>query len=141
MADEAQLFLLPERRARLGAALGAVGALECLDAPAVRAWLDAHGMPPSSERVRIVPAGSEVLIPDDADRLPVPLSDEEVERVQRECAPQSITEVEDELLAFRDTAQDWEALVLRALTAGVPAARIVELTGLAPDDVARLAAA
>ncbi|MEU5399135.1 DUF6003 family protein [Streptomyces sp. NPDC005963] len=141
MADEAQLFLLPERRARLGAALGAVGALECLDTPAVRAWLDAHEMSASSERVRIVPAGSEVLIPEDADRLPVPLGDEEVERVQRECAPQSITDVEDELLAFRDTAQDWEALVLRALTAGVPAARIVALTGLDAQEVARVEAA
>ncbi|MCM2391943.1 DUF6003 family protein [Streptomyces albipurpureus] len=139
MADEAQLFLLSERSPRLGAALGAVGALECVDTPAVRGWLDAHRIPASSPRVRIVPAGSEVLIPDDADRLPVPLSEEEIERVHSECAPQSITEVESELLAFRDTAEDWEALVLRALTAGVPAPRIVELTGLEPQDIARLA--
>lgn len=135
MADDALLFLLPERHPRLGAALSAVGDLECAESPAVRGWLQAHGTAGSSERVRIVPAGSEVLIPEDAERLPVPLSEEETLRVEHACAPASLTDMESELLSFRDTTQDWQSLVHRALTAGIPEPRIAQLTGLDPQDI------
>ncbi|MFF1481393.1 DUF6003 family protein [Streptomyces sp. NPDC058301] len=138
MADDAYLFLLPERHPRLGAALTAVGALECSQTPAVHGWLQAHGVSASSEHVRILPAGAEAFIPEGAERLPVPLSEEETVRVQQECAPQSVTDVEAELLEFRETTEDWQALVQRALTAGVPAPRIAQLTGLDPQDIARL---
>ncbi|MEU1072842.1 MULTISPECIES: DUF6003 family protein [unclassified Streptomyces] len=138
MADDAYLFLLPERHPRLGAALAAVGELECSQTPAVHGWLQAHGVSASSEHVRILPAGSEAFIPEEAERLPVPLSEEETVRVQQECAPQSVTELETELLEFRETTEDWEALVHRALTAGVPASRIAQLTGLDPRDIAHL---
>jgi hypothetical protein len=137
MADDALLFVLPDNHPRLGAALAAVGELECVETPAVRGWLHAHGIPASSERVRIVPAVSAVLVPEDAERLPVPLSEEETVRVEQACAPRSVTDMETELIGFRDTTQDWEALVHRALTAGIPAPRIVQLTGLDPQDVAR----
>lgn len=137
MADDALLFLLPDDHPRLGTALGAVGELECLETPAVRGWLHAHGVPATSERVRIIPAGSEVLVPDDAERLPVPLSEEETVRVEQACAPPSVTDIETELIGFRNTTQDWETLVHRALAAGIPAPRIVQLTGLEPQDVAR----
>jgi hypothetical protein len=135
MADDALLFVLPERHPRLGAALTAVGDLECTETPAVRGWLDAHGVPATSECVRIVPAGAEVLIPEEAERLPVPLTQEETMRVEHACAPQSVTDMESELLNFRDTTQDWQSLVHRALTSGIPAARIAQLTGLEPKDI------
>ncbi|OKK03833.1 hypothetical protein AMK26_20760 [Streptomyces sp. CB03234] len=138
MADDAYLFLLPDRQPRLGAALAAVGALECAETPAVRAWLQAHEVSASSDHLRIVPAELEAFIPEEAERLPVPLSEEEAVRVHQECAPQSVTEVESELLEFRDTTHDWEALVHRALTAGIPAPRIAQLTGLDPQDIGRL---
>ncbi|MGW6735450.1 DUF6003 family protein [Streptomyces sp. NPDC055013] len=137
MADDALLFVLPDDHPRMGAALAAVGELECVETPAVRGWLHAHGIPVSSGRVRIVPAGAEVLVPDDAERLPVPLSEDEKVRVEQACAPTPVTDMESELLGFRDTTQDWEALVHRAVTAGIPAPRIVQLTGLDPQDVAR----
>ncbi|MDI3419119.1 DUF6003 family protein [Streptomyces luteolus] len=140
MADDAYLFLLPDRHPRLGAALAAVGALECTETPAVHGWLQAHDVSDSSQQVRILPAGDAALIPDEAERLPIPLSGEEALRVQQECAPQSVIDMEGELLEFRDTTQDWEALVHRALTAGIPAPRIAQLTGLDPQDIGRLTA-
>ncbi|MFI9742416.1 DUF6003 family protein [Streptomyces sp. NPDC052494] len=138
MADDAFLFLLPDRHPRLGAALAAVGGLECVGTPAVHGWLQAHGVSASSEHVRILPAEAEAFIPEDAERLLVPLSEDEALRVQQECAPQSVTDMESELLEFRETTQDWEALVHRALTAGIPAPRIAQLTGLDPQDIGRL---
>ncbi|MFD5270918.1 DUF6003 family protein [Streptomyces sp. NPDC058335] len=139
MADDALLFLLPERHPRLGAALAAVGELECAETPAVLGWLHAHGVPASSEYVRIIPAGAEVLIPAEAERLPIPLSEEETVRVEHACAPRSVTEMESELLNFRDTTQDWASLVHRALASGIPTPRIAELTGLDPQDVVQAA--
>lgn len=138
MADDAYLFLLPDRHPRLGTALAAVGALECSETPAVHGWLQAHDASASSELVRILPAESEALIPEDAERLLVPLSEEEALRVQQECAPQSVTDMEGELLEYRETTQDWEALVHRALAAGIPAPRIARLTGLDPQEIGRL---
>ncbi|MFI9064278.1 DUF6003 family protein [Streptomyces sp. NPDC053429] len=138
MADDAHLFLLSDQHPRLGAALAAVGTLECAETPAVRGWLQAHAVSPTSEQVRILPAEEAVLIPEDAERLPVPLSNEEAVRVRQECAPQPVADVESDLLQFRNTTQDWEALVHRALSAGIPASRIVSLTGLSPQDVGRL---
>ncbi|MFD9426909.1 MULTISPECIES: DUF6003 family protein [unclassified Streptomyces] len=138
MADDAYLFLLPDRHPRLGAALAAVGALECAQTPAVLGWLQAHGVSASSEQVRILPAAAQAFIPENAECLPVPLSEEESLRVQQESAPQSVTDMESELLEFRQTTQDWEGLVHRALTAGIPAPRIIQLTGLDPQDIGRL---
>ncbi|MGR8006958.1 DUF6003 family protein [Streptomyces hypolithicus] len=138
MADDALLFLLPDRHVRVGAALAAAGPLECTETSAVRAWLHAHGAEVLSEYVRIVPADAETLVPQDAERLPVPLSEEEAVRVQQECAPQAVRDVEAELLEFRDTTQDWAALVHRALSAGVPQAHIARLTGLDPQAIVRL---
>ncbi|MGW4567715.1 DUF6003 family protein, partial [Streptomyces sp. NPDC004561] len=40
-------------------------------------------------------------------------------------------------LSYRDTTQDWQSLIHRALTAGIPAPRIAQLTGLNPRDIAR----
>ncbi|MEV8566502.1 DUF6003 family protein [Streptomyces sp. NPDC051322] len=138
MADDAYLFLLPDRQPRLGAALAAVGVVECAETPAVHGWLQAHDVSLSSEQVRILPAEAEALIPEEAERLPVPLSEEETWRVRKECAPQSVTDMEGELLEFRETTQDWEALVHRALTAGIDAPRIAQLTGLDPQAIGRL---
>ncbi|MFD3699655.1 DUF6003 family protein [Streptomyces sp. NPDC058646] len=138
MADDAYLFLLPDRHPRLGTALAAVSPLECAATPAVQGWLQAHGASASSEQVRILPADAQAFIPSGAERLPLPLSEEEALRVQQECAPQSVTDMETELLQFRDMTQDWEGLVHRALTAGIPAPRIAQLTGLDPQDIGRL---
>lgn len=140
MADDAYLFLLPERHPRLGTALAAVGSLECVQTPAVHGWLQAHDVSASSELVRILPPEAEAFIPEDAERLPVPLSEEEALRVQQESAPQAVTDMEGELLEFRETTQDWEALVHRALAAGIPGPRIARLTGLDPQAIGRLTA-
>jgi hypothetical protein len=136
MADDAYLFLMPDARSRRGTAVAAVGALECLETPAVQGWLGAHDVDAASDRVRILPAEAAGSLPEDAETLPVPLSPEEAERVRRSCAPQHTARVEKELVAFRDTAQDWRGLVHRALEAGIPEHRIAQLTGLRPDDVA-----
>lgn len=101
-------------------------------------WLQAHGVSASSEQVRILPADAEALIPEDAESLPVPLSEEEALRVHRECAPKAVADLEAELLGFREMTQDREALVHRALTAGIPAPRIAQLTGLTPQEVVGL---
>ncbi|MFD3531359.1 DUF6003 family protein [Streptomyces sp. NPDC058661] len=93
----------------------------------------------SSDQVRILPAEAETFIPEGAERLPLPLGEDEALRVQQECSPQSVTDMESELLDFRETTQDREALVHRALTAGIPAPRIVGLTGVDPHDIGRLA--
>ncbi|WEO93042.1 DUF6003 family protein [Streptomyces sp. FXJ1.172] len=138
MADDAYLILLSARHPLLGAAVAAVGTLECAETPAVHGWLSAHGVHASSELVRILPAGAETLIPEDAERLPVPLSEEEAVRVQQECAPPSVTDMERQLLDFRDATHDWEALVHRALTVGIPAPRIAQLAGLDPQEICRL---
>lgn len=138
MADDAYLFLLPDRHPRIGTALAAVGVLECTDTPAVHGWLQAHDVSASSEQVRILPIEAEAFIPQDAERLLIPLSEDEALRVQQECAPQSVTDMESELLEFRETTQDWEALVHRALAAGIPAPRIARLTGIDPQDIGRM---
>ncbi|MFD8207055.1 DUF6003 family protein [Streptomyces sp. NPDC059695] len=138
MADDAFLFLLPERHPRLGAALAAVGDLECSETPAVHGWLQAHGVSASSEEVRIVPFDAAEFIPESAEQLPIPLSPDETVRVEQACAPRSVTDMETELLQFRETTQDWEGLVHRALTAGIPAPRIARLTGLDPQEIGRL---
>ncbi|MFB6628373.1 DUF6003 family protein [Streptomyces sp. NPDC056362] len=138
MADDAFLFLLPERHPRLGAALAAVGDLECSETPAVHGWLQAHGVSASSEEVRILPFDAAEFIPEGAEQLPIPLSPDETVRVEQACAPRSVTDMEAELLQFRETTQDWEGLVHRALTAGIPAPRIARLTGLDPQEIGRL---
>lgn len=138
MADDAYLFLLPERHPRIGTSLAAVGDLECSETPAVHGWLQAHGVSASSEEVRILPFDAEAFIPEDSERLPIPLSEDEAVRVAQECAPQSVTDMEKELLQFAETTQDWEGLVHRALNAGIPAPRIAQLTGLDPQEIGRL---
>lgn len=135
MDHDARLFLLPDRHPTVGASLAAVGALVCAETPAVHGWLQAHGVTASSEQVRILPADAETLIPADTESLPVPLSEEEALRVQRECAPKAVADLEAELLGYRETTQDREALVHRALTAGIPAQRIAHLTGLTPQEI------
>ncbi|MEU9982034.1 DUF6003 family protein [Streptomyces sp. NPDC050856] len=132
MTDDAYLFLADASSASLGTALPAVGALECLETSAVRAWLDAQGVPPDSQRLRVVPPEESGFIPQGTERLPVPLSEEELERVRQAGAPRERARVEAELLAFRDTAEGRDELLRRAVGAGVPAHRIVELTGVDP---------
>ncbi|MGW3804455.1 DUF6003 family protein, partial [Streptomyces clavifer] len=66
MDHDARLFLLPDGYPLVGAALAAVGALACAETPAVHGWLQAHGVSASAERVRILPADAEALIPEDA---------------------------------------------------------------------------
>ncbi|WP_455362629.1 DUF6003 family protein [Streptomyces sp. SYSU K21746] len=138
MADDAFLFIADDTRPQLGAPLSAVGELECLETTAVRGWLQAHEVTPASAGVRILPPEAGAAIPDDAERLPLPLSEEETEIVRRSCVPPATAEIESELLDFRHTAEDRTGLVTRALAHGVPAHRIVELTGLDPEVVGEI---
>ncbi|MEU1851295.1 DUF6003 family protein [Streptomyces sp. NPDC019990] len=135
MTDDAYLFLLDDASAQLGVAPVAVGDLACMETPAVRAWLDAQGSAPSSPHLRLLPPEETSAIPEGAQRLPVPLSEEELTRVRHRMAPEPLARLEEELLAYRDCAEGRDGLIGRALAAGVPPHRIVELTGVAPATV------
>ncbi|MFB7054137.1 DUF6003 family protein [Streptomyces vinaceus] len=132
MTDDAYLFLAMSADVWQGTPLALVGELECLDTPAVRAWFTAQGVNPASAVVRIIPPEQTGLIPEDAERLPVPLGEEELERVRRATATDRVAGIEEELLAFRDSKDNRDGLLRRALAAGVPAHRIVELSGVDP---------
>ncbi|MFE1025758.1 DUF6003 family protein [Streptomyces sp. NPDC058818] len=129
MTDDAYLVLLTGTPTTLGTPPAAVGGLACMDTPAVRAWLDAQGATASSPGLRLLPPEETAGIPEDAERLPVPLSEEELSRVRHSVAPESVARLEEELLDYRSCADGREALLTRALAAGVPAHRVAELTG------------
>ncbi|CAL9348310.1 DUF6003 family protein [Streptomyces sp. NPDC057838] len=135
MTDDAYLFLLDDPSVPLGVAPTAVGDLACMETPAVRAWLDAHGAVPTSPQLRLLPPEERGAVPEGAERLPVPLSDEELTRVRHGMAPESLAGIEEELLTYRDYADGRDGLIGRALAAGVPPHRIVELTGVDPATV------
>ncbi|MCS0638410.1 DUF6003 family protein [Streptomyces sp. LP05-1] len=140
MTDDAYLFLADDTAGWQGIPLSLVGELECLETPAVRAWFAAQRMDAASPAVRVAAPEETGMIPEDAERLPVPLADEELERVRRAGATDTVARVEEELLAFRDTAEGRDALLRKALAAGVPAHRIVELTGVEPAELTAAAA-
>ncbi|ANB10309.1 hypothetical protein SAM40697_6356 [Streptomyces ambofaciens] len=129
MTDDAYLVLLDGTAVTLGVPPAAVGDLACMETPAVRAWLDAQGVGASSAGLRLVPPEDTAAVPEGAERLPVPLSEEELSRVRHQAAPESVARLEDELLAYRTCADGREALLVRALAAGVPAHRVAQLTG------------
>ncbi|MGC5039833.1 MULTISPECIES: DUF6003 family protein [unclassified Streptomyces] len=135
MTDDAYLFLLDDPSVPLGVAPVAVGELACMETPAVRAWLEAQGTGPASPQLRLLPPEETGALPEDAERLPVPLSDEELTRVRHRMAPESLAGIEEELLTYRDYADGRDGLIGRALAAGVPPHRIVELTGVDPATV------
>ncbi|MFI8265786.1 MULTISPECIES: DUF6003 family protein [unclassified Streptomyces] len=140
MTDDAYLFLALATGGWQGTPLALVGELECLDTPAVRAWFTAQGTDPASPAVRVVPPEQSGLIPKEAERLPVPLSEEELERVRRAGSTESVAGIEEELLAFRNSEDNRDALLRRALAAGVPAHRIVELSGIDPTTLSSASA-
>ncbi|GGU95223.1 hypothetical protein GCM10010275_36340 [Streptomyces litmocidini] len=129
MTDDAYLFLVDDPATPLGASVTAVGDLACLETPAVRAWLDAHGVTASSPGVRLLPPEETGAIPDGTEKVPVPLSDEELNQLRHALTPGALARVEEELLAYRDCAGERDALLARATAAGIPLHRIVELTG------------
>ncbi|MEU8578075.1 DUF6003 family protein [Streptomyces asoensis] len=135
MTDDAYLFLLADDATALGVAPAAVGDLACMGTPAVRAWLDAQGSTATSPRLRLVPPEERGAVPEGAERLPVPLNEEELSRVRRHMAPAVHAPVEEELLAYRHCADGRDDLIGRALAVGVPPHRIVELTGVDPETV------
>ncbi|MEU6770677.1 DUF6003 family protein [Streptomyces sp. NPDC046759] len=138
MTDDAYLFLVDEATETPGVPPSAVGSLACMETPAVRAWLDAHHASETSPRLRLVAPEDTGAIPAKAERLPVPLADEELSRLRHRTAPEALTAIEAELLAYRDCAHDREGLLARALAAGLPPDRVAELTG---EDMAAVRAA
>ncbi|MCP9960147.1 DUF6003 family protein [Streptomyces sudanensis] len=139
MTDDAYLFLLDDPSGPLGVPPASVGDLACLETPAVRAWFDAHGVTATSPRLRLVPPEETAAIPEGAERLPVPLGDDELNRLRHRAAPESLAGIEEQLLAYREYADGRDALLGRAIAAGVPLERIVELTGEDPATVAAAA--
>ncbi|MFH0521409.1 DUF6003 family protein [Streptomyces sp. M41] len=135
MTDDAYLFLLEDASAPLGVSPAAVGELACMETPAVRAWLDAQHSAPTSPHLRLLPPEETAAIPEGAERLPVPLSEEELSRVRHRMAPEPLAHLERELLAYRDCTDGRDGLIGRALAAGVAPHRIVELTGVDPATV------
>ncbi|GAA3502847.1 hypothetical protein GCM10019016_099560 [Streptomyces prasinosporus] len=129
MTDDAYLVLPNGTAVTLGVPPAAVGELACMETPAVRAWLHAQGVTATSPELRLLPPEETAAVPDDAERLPVPLSEEELSRVRHHAAPQDTARLEEELLAYRSCADGRDALLARALAAGVPPHRIAELTG------------
>ncbi|WP_189948889.1 DUF6003 family protein [Streptomyces roseolus] len=140
MTDDAHLFLVDDPAVPLGVSVTAAGDLACLETPAVRAWLDAHGVTAASPNARLLPPEEAGAIPDGAEKLPVPLDDDELNRLRHALVPGALARVEEELVAYRDCAGERDALLARAAAAGVPPHRIVELTGEDPRTVASVAA-
>ncbi|AIR96406.1 DUF6003 family protein [Streptomyces glaucescens] len=138
MTDDAYLVLLPGTTTALGVPPAAVGDLACMDTPAVQAWLQAQGVTADSPELRLVPPEETAAVPEDAERLPVPLGDEELSRLRHHAAPPDLARLEEELLAYRTCTDGRNALLTRALAAGVPAHRVAELTG---EDLATVKAA
>ncbi|WP_030037997.1 DUF6003 family protein, partial [Streptomyces resistomycificus] len=95
MTDDAYLFLLEDPSAPLGVTPAAVDDLACMETPAVRAWLDAQGSTPTSPHLRLLPPEETAAIPEGAERLPVPLSDEELSRVRHRLVPEPLAQVEE----------------------------------------------
>jgi hypothetical protein len=135
LTDDAYLFLLDDASAPLGVPPAAVGDLACMETPAVRAWLDAHSSTPTSPHLRLLPPEETAAIPEDTERVPVPLSEEELSRLRHRMTPEPLARIEEELLAYRDSADGRDGLIGRALAAGVAPHRIVELTGVDPATV------
>ncbi|CAM5582870.1 putative protein OS=Streptomyces glaucescens OX=1907 GN=SGLAU_01890 PE=4 SV=1 [Streptomyces glaucescens] len=75
MTDDAYLVLLPGTAHALGVPPAAVGDLACMETPAVQAWLQAQGVTADSPDLRLVPPEETAAVPEDAERLPVPLGD------------------------------------------------------------------
>ncbi|MFF5506163.1 DUF6003 family protein [Streptomyces roseolus] len=140
MTDDAYLFLVDDPAVPLGASVTAVEDLTCLETPAVRAWLDAHGVSATSPGVRLLPPEETDAIPDGAEKLPVPLNDDELDRLRRALMPGALARVEEELLAYRDCTGERDALLSRATAAGVPPHRIARLAGEDARTVATAAA-
>ncbi|MEU6310715.1 DUF6003 family protein [Streptomyces sp. NPDC047014] len=139
MVEDAYLFLAGNASRWPGTPLALVGELECLGIPAVLGWFGAQGVDAADPSVRVVPPEQAGLIPQDAERLPVPLSPDELERVRHAGATDAVALVEEELLAFRDAEENRDDLMRRALAAGVPVQRIVELSGVDTDTLSDLA--
>ncbi|CAL9278968.1 DUF6003 family protein [Streptomyces sp. NPDC052644] len=139
MTDDAYLFLTDDTATPLGVPPASLGDLAFLETPAVRAWLDAYGVTATSPRLRLVPPEETAAIPEEAERLPVPLSEEELSRLRHHAAPESRARLEERLLAYRECADGRDALLSQAVAAGVPLERIVELTGEDPATVASVA--
>ncbi|MES4893152.1 DUF6003 family protein [Streptomyces sp. NPDC096012] len=135
MTDDAYLFLVADPATPLGVPPTAVGEPACMQTSAVRAWLSAQDVPATSPRLRLVPPEATGAIPGNAERLPVPLSDEELSRLRHQTAPEAAAAVEKELLAYRNCTDGREELLARALAAGVAPHRIAELTGEDPAAV------
>ncbi|MEU3839394.1 DUF6003 family protein [Streptomyces sp. NPDC028635] len=129
MTDDAYLFLVDETTAHLGVPPTALGDLPCMDTSAVGAWLAAHDVTATSPRLRLLPPEETGAIPQDAERLPVPLTDDELSRLRHRSAPEAVAALENELLAYRDCTDGRDSLLTRALAAGVPPHRVAELTG------------
>ncbi len=103
----------------------------------MRAWLGAHQTDAASPALRVAPPEQTGMIPPEgAERLPVPLTEEELDRVRRAGATDQVAAVEKELLSYRDSEEGRDALLHKALAAGVPAHRIVELSGVDPHGAA-----
>ncbi|MEU6057777.1 DUF6003 family protein [Streptomyces sp. NPDC047097] len=141
MTDDAYLYLAQNgiTTGAPGVPLVAVGGLECLETSAVQAWFGAQGVSPDSQSVRLAVPEEAVAIPEDAERLPVPLTEEELARVRQAAASGVRSSVEAELMAYQNCAGDRDELLRRAVASGLPAHRIAELTGLDPVTVAAAA--
>lgn len=129
MTDDAYLILLDGTATTLGVPVTAVGTLACMETPAVRAWFDAQGVAANSPLLRILPPEETAAIPEGVERLPVPLSGDELSSVRTLTAPPSVSDIERELLAYRSCTDGRDVMLRRALAAGVPPHRIAELTG------------
>ncbi|MFD9587580.1 DUF6003 family protein [Streptomyces sp. NPDC059980] len=129
MTDDAYLVLLTGTATSLGVPPAAVGDLACMETPAVLGWLHAQKATSKSSRLRLLPPEETSSIPEEVERLPVPLSEEELSRLRHHTAPTGVGRMEEELHAYGAQLDGRETLIVRALTAGVPTHRIAELTG------------
>jgi Family of unknown function (DUF6003) len=131
VAETAFVVIVPAGRTTdLGVSAEHVAELGFWQTSAVHGWLQAFHAEEGAT-VRVVPADDAELIPEDAERLEVPLSPDEDLRVTLASASPDRARAVTELLSFRRAVMERPAIVERAHAAGLSTARIEHIGGRA----------
>ncbi|MCZ4124768.1 DUF6003 family protein [Streptomyces sp. H39-S7] len=134
VTGSAFLVIVPAaEHAAPGVDAGRLPDLAAWDTAAVHGWLQAHEGA-SSATVRVVASSDADLIPAGAERLEVPVTDDEAAEIVRVSSVPPVAEARAELLSFRQMLQARPAMVARARAAGLSTSRIEQLIGAPAAD-------
>ncbi len=115
MTDDAYLVLFDDPAVSLGVPLAAVEDASFLDTAGRAGVAGGAGRHRDVAGAAAAAAGGDLRDSEDAERLPVPLGDEELIRVRQLNAPYDVAKMEEELLAYRSSTEGREALLTRAV--------------------------